>query len=244
MYQVLVKPSQDQSIPKETSLSFLVMFRGHTAVDMMQFSISTCWFFSLKTQMVSTPVSRSQPPQKPLCFFSITGLLGVGDELYHLNTSITVIVSQPPHSALADVSITRGRGWAPTYVRPPWNDLKSSASWANCFSDATCFRGYYIIYDMMYINININIYIYIWCIISTSVLYIQASVFPGTCPYKVGFELCSNYVRFDVLIWRIVPHDDVLCKFWRFNWCFVLTLGTFWGLDIGDTGHWLILHII
>ena len=63
----------------------------------------------------------------------------------------------------------------------------------------------------------IYIYICILCIyiylISTSVLYIQASVFPGTCPYKVGFELCSNYVRFDVLIWGIVPHDDVLCKF-------------------------------
>ena len=50
-------------------------------------------------------------------------------------------------------------------------------------------------------------------LISTSVLYIQASVFPGTCPYKVGFELCSNYVRFDVLIWGIVPHDDVICNF-------------------------------
>ena len=44
-------------------------------------------------------------------------------------------------------------------------------------------------------------------LISTSVLYIQASVFPGTCPYKVGFELCS---------------------FWRFNlgnctswWCYM-----------------------
>ena len=61
------------------------------------------------------------------------------------------------------------------------------------------------------------IYIYIYIIhllfISTSVLYIQASVFPGTCPYKVGFELCSNYVRFDVLIWGIAPHDDVLCNF-------------------------------
>jgi hypothetical protein len=83
-----------------------------------------------------------------------------------------------------------------------------------------------------------------WLLISTSVLYIQASVFPGTCPYKVGFELCSNYVRFEVLIWGIVPHDDVICNFWCFSWCFVLTLGTFWGLDIGDTGHWLILHII
>ena len=47
----------------------------------------------------------------------------------------------------------------------------------------------------------------------TNVPYIQASVFPGTCPYKVGSELCPNYVRFDVLIWGIVPHDDVLCKF-------------------------------
>ena len=54
-----------------------------------------------------------------------------------------------------------------------------------------------------------KLYIYV---ISTSVLYIQASVFPGTCPYKVGSELCSNYVRFDVLIWRIIPHDDVICK--------------------------------
>ena len=184
-------------------------------------------------------------------FFSITGLLGVGDELYHLNTSITVIVSQPPHSALADVSITRGRGWAPTYVRPPWNDLKSSASWANCFSDATWFRGYYIIYDMTYINININIYIYIY--IYMMYYFNQCPLYPGFCVprdvsvqgwFRTMFELCSNYVRFDVLIWRIVPHDDVLCKFWRFSWCFVLTLGTFWGLDIGDTGHWLILHII
>ena len=50
------------------------------------------------------------------------------------------------------------------------------------------------------------------CFISTSVLYIQASVFPGTCPYKVGSELCSNYVRFDVLIWGIIPHDDVIFK--------------------------------
>ena len=206
MYQVLVKPSQDQSIPKETSLSFLVMFRGHTAVDMMQFSISTCWFFSLKTQMVSTPVSRSQPPQKPLCFFSITGLLGVGDELYHLNTSITVIVSQPPHSALADVSITRGRGWAPTYVRPPWNDLKSSASWANCFSDATWFRGYYIIYDM----ININIYIYMMYYFN------QCPLYPGFC------------VPRDVSVQGWFRTMFELCSFWRFNlenctswWCFM-----------------------
>ena len=50
------------------------------------------------------------------------------------------------------------------------------------------------------------------CVISTSVLYIQASVFPGTCPYKVGSELCPNYVRFDVLIWGIIPHDNVTCK--------------------------------
>ena len=60
----------------------------------------------------------------------------------------------------------------------------------------------------------------------------------------VRTRLVSNYVRFEVLIWGIVPHDDVICNFWRFSWCFVLTLGTFWGLDIGDTSHWLILHII
>ena len=57
-----------------------------------------------------------------------------------------------------------------------------------------------------------HMFIYGLYIISTSVLYIQASVFPGTCPYKVGSELCSSYVRFDVLIWGIIPHDDVICK--------------------------------
>lgn len=30
---------------------------------------------------------------------------------------------------------------------------------------------------------------------------------------RVKTRLVSNYVRFDVLIWGIVPHDDVLCKF-------------------------------
>ena len=73
----------------------------------------------------------------------------------------------------------------------------------------TYIHSYIHTYIHIYIYIHTYIYIYI---ISTSVLYIQASVFPGTCPYKVGSELCSNYVRFDVLIWGIIPHDDVICK--------------------------------
>ena len=55
------------------------------------------------------------------------------------------------------------------------------------------------------------------------------------------FELCSNYVRFDVLIWGIVPHDDVLCKFWRFSWCFCLDPGYI--LRPGYRGHWSLVDI-
>ena len=62
------------------------------------------------------------------------------------------------------------------------------------------------------INYCNMIYIYIY-IFSTSVLYIQASVFWGTCRNKGMSELCSNYVRFDVLIWEIVVYDDFLCNF-------------------------------
>ena len=57
-------------------------------------------------------------------------------------------------------------------------------------------------------------------VVSTSVLYIQASVFWGTCRNKGMSELCSNYVRFDVLIWETVVYDDFLCNYWRFSWCF------------------------
>ena len=98
----------------------------------------------------------------------------------------------------------------------------------------------------MYVCMHVCKHIYV-CIISTSVLYIQASVFWGPCKNKGGsnyartmFELC----RFDVLIWGNVAKTSVLCKCWRLNWCFVLTQVTFWGLDIGDTGLWSRLNII